>query len=189
MSTLFDRRRALVVLLVTTSLAGLLVACGDDDDDVVVGVGAASLPIAPNQDLIVSAIRHVAALRPRDDDGIPIVYVVRTGEHELSAGVQADVAAALRDHIDVRFADAREEALDESEPEAPVRDGGVLMLVGDLPEQSEPASLAVEIYYAANDRLRSILTLETEPAGGTAPPDSMVWQVTATSLVPLDVPT
>lgn len=170
--------------------AAVLAACGDDDDDPVVEPPTAStLPSVPKPDVLVTAIRHVADLRPPDDDKLPVVYVVAVGENGIGAGLQADVASALLDDIDVRFADERSEAVDDSEEGAPVIDGGVLMLVGDVPDQAEPVSIAVEVYYDEADRTRQVFTLETEPAGGTAPPDSSVWRVTATSLVALDAPT
>ena len=71
----------------------------------------------------------------------------------------------------------------------PVIDGAALLLLGDVPEEPAPVSVSIEVYYDDADRSRSVFTLDFEPAGGTAPDDSIVWRVTATSFVPLDAPT
>jgi hypothetical protein len=164
----------------------LLAACGDDSPPPPDSVAVEAVPAAS---VVTETIRYAVSMRPPDGDEVPIVYVVSTGERGFSAGVQADVASALRDDIDVRFADERSEVIDEDAELQPVIDGAALLLLGDVPEEPAPVSVSIEVYYDDADRSRSVFTLDFEPAGGTAPDDSIVWRVTATSFVPLDAPT
>jgi hypothetical protein len=166
--------------------AAVATACGDDSEP---AADSVDVDVVPAPDVVTEMIRHAVSMRPAEEGEVPIVYVVRTGERGFAAGVQADVAAALREDIDVRFADERSEAIDEDAENKPVIDGAALLLIGDVPEEPAPVAVSIEIYYDEADRSRSVFTLDTEPAGGTAPPDSVVWRVTATSFVPLDAPT
>jgi hypothetical protein len=165
---MIGRRLASLVLL-AIAIGG----CGDDDADVD-GVHAA--------DVLAAAIRDVVAGQPvpTDTEGYtPVVFVVGVGENGIDAGVQAEVATALRDDIDVRFADAREEPIDSGEEDEPVRDGGVLLLVSDVPESGNPVEMTVEIYRSLSDWTKAIFTI-------TVGADTS--SVTATSLVALDAP-
>ena len=158
---------SLVLLAITMS------SCGDDDDDAN-GVHAA--------DVLSAAIRDVVAEQPVPTDPeeyTPVVFVVGVGENGIEAGVQAEVATALRDDIDVRFADAREEPIDGGAEDEPVRDDGVLLLVSDVPESGNPVEMSVEIYRSLSDWTKAIFTITV--ADGS-------WSVTATSLVALDAP-
>ena len=156
---------SLVLLAITMS------SCSDDDADAN-GVHAA--------DVLSSAIRDVVAGQPIPTDSEeykPVVFVVGVGENGIEAGVQAEVATELRDDIDVRFADAREEPIDSGVEDEPVRDDGVLLLVSDVPESGNPVEMSVEIYRSLSDWTKAIFTISV---------DNDSWTVTATSLVALD---
>src|SRR3990170_2817687 len=156
---------SLVLLAITMS------SCSDDDADAN-GVHAA--------DVLSAAIRDVVAGQPIPTDSQeykPVVFVVGVGENGIEAGVQAEVATELRDDIDVRFADAREEPIDSGVEDEPVRDDGVLLLVSDVPESGNPVEMSVEIYRSLSDWTKAIFTITV---------DNDSWSVTATSLVALD---
>ena len=106
--------------------------------------------------------------------------VVFVGQaHVRAADVQAEVANELHDDIDVHFADAREEPIDSGAEGEPVIDGGVMLLVSDVPESGNTVEMSVEIYRSLSDWTRAIFTF-------TGADDR--WSVTATSLVALDAP-
>lgn len=178
------RTRQLVPVLVLLALVGLA-SCRDE------GNGSAERTAA----VVEATIRHVASEHPPadaldddddasensgddgDDGDLPVVYVVSVGEEELSAGIQADVVSALRDDIEVRFADAREEAIDETAPTAPVKDGGVLVVLGAVPKLGNPVVVPVEIYTARHEHTKMLFSFV---------PSGDAWDITSTSEVPLD---
>lgn len=164
------RSRQLLPVLVMLVLVGV-VACGDE------GNKSAERAVA----VVEATIRHVASEHPPAEGAeagdLPVVYVVSVGEETLSAGIQADVVSNLRDEIEVRFADAREEAIDETAPTAPVKDGGVLVVLGEIPKLGNPAVVPVEIYTARHEHIKMVYSFV--PAGD-------VWNITSTSEVPLD---
>lgn len=127
-------------------------------------------------DVLVLAIRDVVSGASGDqtDAALPVVYVVGSGEHEIDAAVQADVAAELHDEIDVRFADERDEVVESDEPDRPVPDSGVLLLVDDIPEDGDEIDVPVEIYRSEVDGSAVVYTFAERTSS---------WIVTATSLV------
>jgi hypothetical protein len=145
--------------------AATITACaGDDGDDDIA-----------REEVVTAVVRDVVAGLPpgEDPDDRPVVYVLPVGEQEIAATVQADVAEALVDDVDVRFADERAEAVEGDEPNEPVHDDGVLVGVGDLPE-SGPVEVVVEIYRDAREQSRVVYTFGRE---------SSEWRITATSLL------
>src|SRR5215207_6112880 len=110
--------RSLLIVGVT-----LIAATGCDS-------GGDDLPSRTAQ-VYMAAIRHAVAVSPPSTEpgALPVIYVVGVGETSIAAGVQAEVAALLRDENDVRFADDREQAIVEDEQSAPVRDDGTLVAV------------------------------------------------------------
>lgn len=173
-------------LLLAAGIALAVGACGDDDtpDDPVETIGS-TLPANDDAAIVTAAVRAVSrAGVPADDpDRTPVVYVVSVAEGGISAGVQADVVSQLRDEVDVRFADERTEAIEESDPAAPVPDEGVLVVLGDIADTGRPVVVTVEIYRNADEWSKSLFTF----APATSPADG-AWEVTATSEVPLAAP-
>jgi len=160
----------------TTGAAALLVViaggvAGCDRDDVDAG--------SRQVDVLVLAIRDVVSGEgvSDPDDALPVVYVVGSGEHTVAATVQSDVAAELHDEIDVRFADDRDEAIETDQPDQPVTDSGVLLVVEEIPEDGGPIDVPIEIYWSERDDSTVVFTF----AEGTSS-----WVVTATSLVSPD---
>jgi hypothetical protein len=127
----------------------------------------------------VATIRDVLAEQAPADrpDVLPVVYVVGVGEKRITAVVQAEVAAALDDDAEIRFADKREEALDTGKEHAPVRDQGVLVAVGEVPPDTNPVDVHVEIYRSDDDWSKLVLTIGRQ---------SSQWTVTSESVVPTE---
>lgn len=122
---------------------------------------------------VVRSVVDAEPVDPEQPDAVPIAYVIGV-EGTISIEVQASVAASLVDEIDVRFADERSEAFDESE-EQRVRDGGVLIVVGEIPPEGRTVDLEVDRYVAAEDRHRIVMSLRFRS------PD---WSVTSTTIPP-----
>jgi hypothetical protein len=112
-------------------------------------------------DVYVATIQRVLADESPSNgtDELPVVYVVPLGENAIDATVQAEVAGDLREAADVRFADERSEALDEDEPGQPVRDDGLLIAIGDVPERGNPVEVEVEIYRSEADSSSRLFTV------------------------------
>lgn len=161
--------RRLAAVLVAVLVAGLAAACGSSPEESGVPVDA----------VLVAVVRSVTGETPATTEAgpLPVVYVVSTAEDGLSPGDQAAVASQLRDDVDVRFADRREEALDDAEPGVPVVDAGVLLVVGEIPARGGVVELPVEVYRDAGDHRALVFTLRA--AGDEQ------WAVTATSAAPL----
>jgi hypothetical protein len=78
-------------------------------------------------------------------DEMPPVFVESLGPGEIDLDVQVLIVRHLEPVVDIRFIDIRAEALDESEDDAPVRDGGLLLGLGPVPAEG-PIDIRGEIY-------------------------------------------
>lgn len=108
------------------------------------------------------------------DDALPIVFV--TGiDGTIDIDVQAGVAAALVDEVDVRFADERLEAIDETTEELAVREGGVLVVIDEIPPAGRTFDLEVDRYTTVDDRDRLVVSFQWR---------AEQWTVTSTTVVP-----
>jgi hypothetical protein len=142
--------------------------------------GSAEDGVSRDAQLYVAAIREVLAVQPPppEPDVLPVVFVVGVGETKIPAEVQAEVAVELDDYADIRFADARDEAILEDQEHAPVRDEGVLLAVGELPggddEQMDTALVDVEVYRSDQDSSSVVLTIARR---------SSHWAVTSSSVL------
>jgi hypothetical protein len=152
------------------ALAGTLVTIG--------GCGNGSeVELSRSAQIFVVTIQAVLAEQnpAAGTDDLPVVYVEPLGEDQIDAAVQADTAAELRETADVRFADERSEAVEEDEPGMPVRDDGILVAIGDVPEEGDPVDVEVETYRSEDDWSTRLFTFSLRPSG---------WTVTSTSVVP-----
>ncbi len=124
----------------------------------------------------VAAIRDVLneSAPPPDADVEPVIYIVAGGESAIPADVQADVVADLHDDADIRFADERSDALLTDDDKRPVRDEGVLLIIGEVPPEGDPIDVNVETYRSEVDWSRLVVTV----AGETSQ-----WTVTSTTIV------
>lgn len=127
--------------------------------------------------ILIATIRVVLDEQPppAETDELPVVFVVGVGEEDISADVQAEVLRELDDDAVVRFADERDEAVDEDEAHLPVRDAGVLLVVGELTDDGAAVELVVEVYRSDQDWSRRVLTIASGPSQ---------WTVTSSSVLP-----
>jgi hypothetical protein len=155
-------------LLLVATAGAVLFSCDRNGDD------AGSRRV----DVLVAAIRDVVGDQSDVNAGeaLPVVFVVKVGEQGVAATVQADVAAELHDEVDVRFADERDEAIETEAVGQPVHDSGVLLVVGDIPEEGSTIDVPIEIYRSEDEASSIVFTL----VGGASS-----WAVTATSQVTL----
>jgi hypothetical protein len=137
------------------STAGLALALGACSSD------------KPGVKPLKTADAYVAAIRwyldenpqptPTSDEPAPdplIVYVAPDSGKAISSVAQANVVedmADLKDVVTVRFADVRDDALDTDAENQPVKDGGVLLLVGEVQQGPPPVDVDVSVYRDAND--------------------------------------
>ena len=132
--------------------------------------------------VLVAVVRDAAEQAPprEDPDELPVVYVVSSADEGVTPKVQAAVAHTLNGEVDVRFADARSEAVDGERPGRPVRDKGCLVQVGELPTDSDPVEVDVEFYRSDTEfSLRALTFSESGDA----------WTMTSSSVLEeLDVP-
>lgn len=145
---------ALVVLL------ALCAGCGDDDDPE---------SDEARQSAVYSAIlRDVALSLPATDDELSdrTVFVEPLDpESEIGLEVQAGVVLELEDLVAVTFIDDRAAAVDEEQPDQPVREESALVALGPVPEGRRRVDVAAERYRraGATERLRYVV----ERVGGT----------------------
>jgi hypothetical protein len=146
--------------------------------------GSSGEGASPAVQVYVATIRDVATAFPVDrsveDPPLPIVYVTASGEAKIDAGVQAAVASALDAEIDVRFADARAEAIDEEKPGAPVHADGHLVALGPVDDEDGSVVLEYEHYRSDTEWSRRRATFANTDD---------VWAPTSTSLVEQQAPT
>jgi hypothetical protein len=96
-------------------------------------------------ELIVAAVVDEEFGERDELDPLPVLYVVgRDGK--VPFDVQAAVAAAMIDRVDLRFADTRAEALDETLDALPVRNAGRLLTVGPIPVAGTSIEVGFEVY-------------------------------------------
>lgn len=112
--------------------------------------------------VVEQVVRRLAG-EPPEPELLPTVYVTGA-EGTIAIEVQAGVAAALVDEIDVRFADERLEAIDEGIEGRPVREAGVLLVVHRIPEQGRRIDVRVDRYEAFELGRRLMVSLRySEP--------------------------
>lgn len=145
------------------TLAALVIAaCGSD------GSGAAPT-VEPAGALTAVVGWAVDGLEPVVDDAgdvePPVVYIAAKSSDTIGAGVQAAVVEATTDTATVRFADDRHEAVDDNADKQPVKDDGIMLVVGEFPTSTRVVTLEVELYRALDDAASYVVEISAAPAG------------------------
>ncbi|MEM9607928.1 MAG: hypothetical protein AAGA99_10950 [Actinomycetota bacterium] len=78
----------------------------------------------------------------------PLIYIEHLGSDAIALAVQVDLIDRYDDVVELRFVDARTEAVDESVSDAPVREGRVLIGLGPISEENE---LRAEVYRSSSE--------------------------------------
>jgi hypothetical protein len=144
---------------------GLLVGCSES---------TALDGTAREAGVIEQIVREVAVEVPSEAERLPVVFVVGV-DGTIGIDVQAGVAERLVDEVDVRFADERSEAIDESSDDLPVREGGVLVVLDDIPSEGRTFEMEFNRYRTAEDRERLMVSFQWR---------SEQWTVTSTTVLP-----
>lgn len=160
-------------VLLVGALVGVLVGCGSDDDELS-GTAREARVVAR----LVEEVATEAPVDPAVPEALPLVFVAGF-ERTFPIDVQAAVAADLVDDVAVRFVDERLEAIDDTLDHRPVREGGVLLVVGPVPEERRAIEVEVERYLDAAEVERRMVLLVWRDRS---------WTITSTEVVPIPVP-
>jgi hypothetical protein len=138
------RRATLGRAVVAILLGGALLAgCGDDD-------GSRDSSTADAYIVVVEWVLAEPDFAPDPTlDEMPPVFVESLGPDEIDLDVQVKIVRHFEPVVDIRFIDARTEALDESKAGAPVRDGGLLLGLGPVPAEV-PIDIRGEVYQTSD---------------------------------------
>lgn len=115
-------RGAALALGLTVALAG----CGGDG-------GSAAGP-ADAYAVMLEWLAENDVATPGEGCGDDVVFVESIGADGIALDVQVELIDHFEGELDIRFVDSREEAVDDSAPEAPVRDECVLVGLGPIPD-------------------------------------------------------
>lgn len=150
--------------LIAALLVGPLVACSSDDaatDDHVDGTAAVTA-------LVNWAADELPVVQGEDGEvELPVVYVTAQDGDTMDAGLQASVVEQTNETAVVRFADDRNEAIDDKSDDDAVRDGGVMLVVGDLPEPAPTVDLDVEWYESLDESSVFVVQIDSGESGAT----------------------
>lgn len=89
-----------------------------------------------------------------DEPGPVVVYIGTQSGTAIDSQVQAFVVedmADRKDDVTLRFLDVRDDALEMDQEDQPVKDDGVLLLVGEFEEAKPPIHVELEVYRNAAD--------------------------------------
>jgi hypothetical protein len=82
------------------------------------------------------------------------VFVVAAHERSpISLEVQADIVAELHELATIRFVDHRVEAIDDSNPNRPVKNNGVLITLGKIPSGANTVTVNASRYVNATNTI------------------------------------
>lgn len=137
------------VLVALVALGGCSTASGGDRDVRTAGIYEAALRWALMEE----------RLRPTEDGDLPVVYVVASDGDPAPPEVQVEVVKNLMDDANLRFTDLRDDALHPDEEGRPVKDEGLLVLVGMVPEEGLLVDIAVSLYRSEEENRPFLLRL------------------------------
>ena len=128
--------------------AFVLVACDNDNTaptDVVEPADAITAVVA------WQAEEQAPVLDANGETQLPVIFVVADGGGTIDIGVQAAVAAASVDWATVSFADDVADTFDPSLDGEPVRNDGVMLLVGPMPAPARTVEVNLVRYTTVDD--------------------------------------
>jgi hypothetical protein len=144
--------RAAVAVTQAVAAAVTLAACGSSD-----GEDPDTRSATVYEAIIADVVQR--EFEP-SEDSTPVVYALPDGPEPIGADVQAQVANAMKDDVDVRFADTRADVVDDSEPSEPLKDdSAVLVLLGTVPQRGRRIEVPVQVYRSQFDQQAIVVTL------------------------------
>ncbi len=160
------RRSVRALALLAAVLALFAVACGGDDSpDTELG------PAEWKASVFETVLRDVAlgpaqAAMPESEK--PTIYLATADGSGIRAEVQVLVIGAVKDDADLKIQDDTADVILEDEPDAPVRDHGMLVTVSPLPdEQSDTVEVEVVLYFDETNEQVIDVTLTRAGTGWT----------------------
>jgi hypothetical protein len=87
------------------------------------------------------------------------VYVVASPGHDIGIEIQVEVVEQI-DDVTIRFVDERDEAIKESDDDAPVLGDGLLVTLGKVRGSGGRRTVLLEAYVRSDDDERYAVTLE-----------------------------
>jgi hypothetical protein len=154
----------IVVLAVGLGALAAIGSCGGDGDEVSSAERDAGVYEVVLRNLVLADLPPKA-----DEDPLPVVYVVGADGTTVPVDIQVNVVKPLKDEAEIRFVDARGDAVLDEAPEGddreePVRDNGVLVTFGALPETGSTIEVEVDIYSSVGDERAYNVTLAGGPS-------------------------
>jgi hypothetical protein len=143
-----------------------LTACGDD------GGAAPPPPVVEPSDAVIAVIEwQVDELEPvLDESGepkLPLIYVASLGGDTIDVGIQAAAAERTAEIAIVRFADDRSDAVDSDSDGMPVKEDGVMLLIGEIPEPARTVELVVARYRSVDDEESMVVEIVASADGAS----------------------
>jgi hypothetical protein len=140
------RHRRLLMLAAVVAL-GTIAGCGGDDDD--------APPAQPDASAYAAALRPF--LPPGDPEDQPNVFVAPF-EETLALEEQVAIIELVGDDYDLKFVDDAATAVDAEAVGRPVRDDGLLIVLGTIAPEP-PYVVRVEDYRNEDDVSAQLVTL------------------------------
>lgn len=147
----------LAVATLAVALAAGVAGCGDGDD--------------ARPEPGIDASTYVAAIEgflppSTDPQDRPVVFVVPVADASLALDTQVAVIESLAETHDLRFVDSADAAVDDDTVGQPARDGGTLLGVGTVTEES-PHTIRIEVYRDRDEVEGHLVTVAVRGDGWT----------------------
>ena len=124
-----------------------LTSCSSDPDNPVAGDGRTAAVYESILDWMLDEEPDVGTgERPEW-----VIFVASRSETPIDIDVQVAVVDALDERISVRFIDERTEAVDVDSDDQPVRDGGILVGLGAVPQEGDSIDVYTDRYRNTDD--------------------------------------
>jgi len=138
----------------------VVTACDSDDAAPTDVVGAADAMTAV---VAWQADEQEPVLDDNGEELPPVIFIVADVGATIDVRVQADVAAATADWATVRFADDIADTFNPALDGEPVRDDGVMLLVGPMPDPAQSVEVALVRYRSVDDAESFTLEITNDP--------------------------
>jgi hypothetical protein len=139
-------------IVLTATLAVVLTAC----------TGGGSKTSDRRADIYSAVIRTIVAdtSHPKISSGTSVFVAAADERSPIDLEVQADIVAELHELATIRFVDHRVEAIDDSKPNRPVKDNGVLITLGKIPSGANTVTVNASRYLNATNTIAYRVTLK-----------------------------
>ena len=163
-------RSAILLTLVASALIGCTNASPDD-------------PGVRGTAVYTEVLRWLTAASSSDPEPLPVFVEPRGEGSSIPLGIQAELLAEVGEIADLRFIDARDEAIVvDDDGTAVVDDGGILVRLSPVDEVSEPVVVDVDMFVEGDEMIT--LRFELDQVGDRWSVSGSPEQVATPSLDP-----